>query len=89
MSQYVSSLREAIIVVSNPVLLDAIHGSPRLTFFGPAGTSSGSEGGEWIVVGYDVHYRYWTTGYQIHSDPEVHRIHAMQIGLKRWLCAPQ
>lgn len=88
-SQYVSSLRQAIIAAANPILLDAIHGVPRLTLFGPAGASSGLEDREWIVVGYDVHYGYWTTGYQIPNDPEAHRANTMQIGLTRWLCAPR
>ncbi len=55
MSQYISSLREVINDASNPILLDVMYGIPRLTFFGPGGSSTGPEGGEWILVGYDVH----------------------------------
>jgi len=83
-ADYVSSLRSTIMNPTGPVLIDVVPGWPRLTFFGQSGSFQGVGGGDWILVAFDVNYRYWTTGYQPVLAPEAHR-QRVTGGNSRWL----
>lgn len=82
---YVESLRHSIETAGTPILLDVVHGRTRLTFFAPSGILRGPGGGDWIAVGVDVHYGYWTTGYQIDVDPRAHASRSLSMGVQQWL----
>lgn len=87
MSEYVSSLVNAILDEFGPVLLDIKLGVPRLSFFSQTNPDQRQRENDWILVGFDVHYGYWTTGFRTLIDPEAYR-QQLPSALRRWLHPP-
>ena len=87
MSEYVSSLTNAVRDDNGPVLLDVKLGVPRLTFFSQDRVSQLHGTTSWTLVGFDVHYGYWTTGFRTPVSPEQYRQH-LSSSLRRWLHPP-
>lgn len=64
LDEYVESLRDAVRNDTGAVSLELVHATRRLTFLSPSGRWRGPGGGTWILVGYNIGYGYWSTGYQ-------------------------
>lgn len=84
---YVRSLQLAVLDLRSGILLEVVHGVTRLTFLALAGPWRGPEGSDWILVGYDIDYGYWTTGYQLRESLG-ERARRADIQERRWLREP-
>lgn len=62
--EYLQSLRDAVLDEDGAILLERFPDVQRLTFLGHCGRWRGPSGGPWILVGYNLGYGYWVTGYQ-------------------------
>lgn len=66
--EYLQSLQEAVSDEDGAILLEQFPLVRRLTFLGRSGRWRGPSGGRWILVGYNLGYGYWVTGYQPGRD---------------------
>jgi hypothetical protein len=86
-SDYLASLTTAILDMDGPVLLDIKLSVPRLTFFSRTTEQLPLRRDDWTLVGFDVHYGYWTTGFRTVVTPEAYR-RQLPSALRRWLHQP-
>lgn len=83
LDEYVESLRDAVLREDGPVALDERFGVHRLSMYGRSGRWRGPFGSEWIMVGYNIGYGYWATGFQ--PDVEHFRVQQREGTGRRWL----
>ncbi len=67
-ADYLESLRTTILDANGGVLLETFPMVRRLTFVAPSGPWRGPHGGPYILVGYNLGYGYWVTGFQPHDE---------------------
>lgn len=63
-ADYVDSLRRAVVDPGGGLYLDRYFGVWELSFVAPSGPQRGPGGADWILVGYQVEYEFWVTGFQ-------------------------
>jgi hypothetical protein len=61
---YVESLRRSILDPSGGLYLDRYFGVWEFSFVAASGPRRGPGGADWILVGYQVEYGFWVTGFQ-------------------------
>jgi hypothetical protein len=64
LDEYVQSLRDTILEEEGAVSMEQVHTFHRLTFLSSSNRWRGPNGGPWILVGYNINYAYWSTGFQ-------------------------
>jgi len=87
LQRYVDSLRSTILDPSGGIFRSSIESETLLTFVAPSGRWRGPHGGDWIIVGYGLHYGHWTTGFQP-RDGLARYADDTQKGSGRWLHQP-
>jgi hypothetical protein len=68
LDEYLQSLHDAVLDSDGAILLEQFPLVRRLTFLGHSGRWRGPSGGAWILVGYNLGYGYWVTGFQPGED---------------------